>query len=245
MKRLLSTLLLCGLSAGVYAADTLKIMSYNVRNANGMDNVTDYGRIADVILKENPDAVAIQELDSVTGRSGGVNVLHEIARLTAMHGVFNASIVYDGGKYGVGVISREKPLGHYAVALPGREEKRSLLIVEFEKYLLGCTHFSLTDEDRLLSIDIIKNESSKAVKPFILAGDLNSNPDSEVINRLNDGFTTLNNPLIPTFPSDRPRHCIDYIAVARHVPFTLIANSVVVESVASDHRPVIIVVALH
>ncbi|MDR3252069.1 MAG: endonuclease/exonuclease/phosphatase family protein [Tannerella sp.] len=245
MKPLLSALLLCFLCVGAYAADTLKVMSYNVRNAKGMDDITDYQRIADVILKEKPDAVAIQELDSVTKRSGGVDVLREIARLTSMNSAYNASIDFDGGKYGIGVIAREKPLGYYAVALPGREEKRSLLIVEFEKYLLGCTHFSLTDEDRLLSVEIIHGEAVRASKPFILAGDLNSHPESDVIKRLKENFTMLNNTLIPTFPADKARQCIDYIAISKNVPFTLIENKVPDERVASDHRPVIIVIALN
>ena len=46
-------------------------MSYNVRNARGLDNVTDYQRVADVINSVKPDILAVQELDSVTGRSKG------------------------------------------------------------------------------------------------------------------------------------------------------------------------------
>jgi endonuclease/exonuclease/phosphatase family metal-dependent hydrolase len=44
-------------------------MSYNIRNAVGMDNTADYRRIADVITNTAPDVVALQELDSVTTRS--------------------------------------------------------------------------------------------------------------------------------------------------------------------------------
>ena len=49
----------------------LKIASYNVRNAKGMDNVVDFDRVANVIMEMDADAVAIQELDSATQRSNG------------------------------------------------------------------------------------------------------------------------------------------------------------------------------
>ena len=51
--------------------NTLRIMSYNIRNGRGMDDVTDFRRTAAVINKVCPDVVAVQEIDSVTGRSGG------------------------------------------------------------------------------------------------------------------------------------------------------------------------------
>ena len=80
--------------------NTLCIMSYNIRNGRGMDDVTDFRRTAAVINKVCPDVVAVQEIDSVTGRSGGKDVLREIAGLTLMHHMYAPAIDYDGGKYG-------------------------------------------------------------------------------------------------------------------------------------------------
>ena len=65
--------------------NTLRIMSYNIRNGRGLDNVADFWRTAEVINKICPDVVAVQEIDSVTGRSGGKDVLREIAGLTLMY----------------------------------------------------------------------------------------------------------------------------------------------------------------
>lgn len=48
--------------------NTLCIMSYNIRNGRGMDDVTDFRRTAAVINKVCPDVVAVQEIDSVTGQ---------------------------------------------------------------------------------------------------------------------------------------------------------------------------------
>lgn len=75
--------------------NTLRIMSYNIRSGRGMDNVADFRRTAEVINKVCPDVVAVQEIDSVTGRSGGKDVLREIAELTLMHHMYAPAIDYD------------------------------------------------------------------------------------------------------------------------------------------------------
>jgi endonuclease/exonuclease/phosphatase family metal-dependent hydrolase len=68
---LLLSLLLC-LSG---YSQSLRILTYNVRNAKGMDNTINYDRVAAVIKEAHPDVVALQELDSATQRSGGKYVL--------------------------------------------------------------------------------------------------------------------------------------------------------------------------
>ena len=235
----------CVWANDIVSNNTVSIMSYNIRNARGLDDITDYQRIADVILREAPDVVTVQEVDSVTGRSKGVDVLKNLAERVLMHHVYGASIVYDGGKYGLGILSKERPVTHYSIALPGREEQRQLLIVEFGKYILGCTHLSLTEEDRMLSIDIIRNEAVKLNKPFFLTGDFNANPESDFIKELQKDFSLLNNVKNFTFPADKPDRCIDYIAyyndgkTNEERPFTVLSNRVVAENIASDHRPVV------
>ena len=156
--------------------NTLCIMSYNIRNGRGMDDVTDFRRTAAVINKVCPDVVAVQEIDSVTGRSGGKDVLREIAGLTLMHHMYAPAIDYDGGKYGIGMLSKEKPLGYRYLPLPGREEARALLVVEFEKYIYCCTHLSLTEEDRMLSLPVIRQVAASANKPFFIACLLYTSP---------------------------------------------------------------------
>ncbi|MCL1822217.1 MAG: endonuclease/exonuclease/phosphatase family protein [Prolixibacteraceae bacterium] len=224
----------------------LRIMTYNVRNAQGMDNVTDYKRIADVINNARPTVVALQELDSVTGRSHQTDVLREIAERTLMHRVYAPAINFDGGKYGVGVLSRERPLASRYIPLPGKEEKRVLLIVEFEKYFLACTHLSLTEADRMASIAIIRAEAANAGKPFFLAGDLNAKPDSPIIAEWQKDFKPLSDIKKPTFPADEPRECIDYIGVDNFYAsrVSVLGTSVINEPLASDHRPVLVSVRL-
>ena len=63
----LALLMACMASSALLAQE--KIMSYNIRNGRGMDEVCSYQRIADAILREKPDVVAVQEIDSMTHRS--------------------------------------------------------------------------------------------------------------------------------------------------------------------------------
>lgn len=241
---LLTLLPLCNLYSqekGVREANTLRIMSFNIRNGMGMDNVTNYQRTADAIIKAHPDVVAVQEVDSVTGRSNQTDVLRVLGEKTLMYPTYAPAIDYDGGKYGIGMLSKEKPLSYRYVALPGREEKRALLIVEFEKYIFCCTHLSLTGEDRLSSLDIIRREAATAQKPLFIAGDLNASPDSEVIQGLQKDFVILTNTKQFTFPASKPEETIDYIAAYAKdtTAFTCLSSAVLNEPLASDHRPIV------
>jgi len=221
-------------------ADTLKILTYNVRNCKGMDNVTDYDRVAKVIKRINADVVAIQELDSVTERSKRIDVLAELARKTGMFPVYNSSIKFQGGAYGIGFLTREKPLYSEALPLPGSEEKRSVLLVEMENYVVCCTHFSLTQHDRVESVGIINQLVSRYKKPVFLAGDLNAKASSQEILKLFETWQELNDPLHPTFPANKPAECIDFILSKKteSFQFKVIERSVEDEPVASDHLPV-------
>lgn len=221
---------------------SLRIMSYNIRNLRGMDDVRDVGRVAKVINEAKPDVVAVQEVDSVTGRSEQTDVLGLLAAETHMHPVYAAAIDYDGGKYGVGILSKEQPISYYSIPLPGREEPRVLLVVEFAHYLFGCTHLSLTEEDRLRSLPLLTQEAAKANKPFFIAGDWNATPNSSFIGELRQSFTLLSQPEQWTFPADVPDHTLDYVAIygTKELPVSVKRTQVVDEPMASDHRPVVV-----
>ena len=154
----------------------VRLMTYNVRNAIGTDGVTDYGRVASVISHYDPDVVALQELDSMTRRSGGRDLLACLSAATGMKATWARAIAFDGGSYGIGVLSRETPLSVRVVPLPGSEEARRLLVVEFRDYVFACTHLSLDAGDRLASAGLIASAASGWEKPFFVAGDWNARP---------------------------------------------------------------------
>lgn len=237
----------CSVSKGRTGIDSLKILSYNVRNARGMDNVTDYGRVATIIKRIDADCAALQELDSATERSNGDLVIEELAKLTGMYATYNKSIDYQGGGYGIGILTKEKPLRKEAIPLPGREEKRSLLLVEMSDYVICSTHWSLTQEDRIASVNVI-NEVLKnyTQKPVFLAGDLNAVPESEEIQKITEDWDILNDLSQPTIPVNNPTRCIDYILAKNNSKFKIktLETKVEDEKLASDHLPVWVKIAI-
>lgn len=244
MKTIVRIFLLLGvLVIGAHAAIArdFVVMTYNVHNGVGLDKKRDHQRIAQIIESQMPDFVAIQEVDSATNRSGQSFVLGEIGEGAGMHHVFAPAINFDGGLYGIGLLSRAAPDSIRRIPLPGREESRMLLLAHFKDCIIIDTHLSLTPEDALSSIQIIKNEISNAGgKPIILMGDLNSLPDSPVIKELQREFTIISPVHTPTFPANLPTEQIDYVMISKGSSFSVTRSEVLDEQMASDHRPIVV-----
>jgi Metal-dependent hydrolase len=218
----------------------LHIMSYNVRNCKGMDNVVDFDRVADVINRAAPDVVALQELDSATQRYSGTFVLKELAERTSMHATFAPAIEFQEGRYGVGILSKTAPLSFRQIPLPG-DEKRTFLIAEFNDYYFCCTHLDLEQQARMESVSIILETIKAIKKPLILAGDMNAEYGSAEQVALCKKFTILNNYTQNTFPADNPEICIDFVyGYNNGYNYTVGDSKVLEEPMASDHRPLIV-----
>ena len=224
----------------------LRLMTYNIRNGRGMDDSLSIARTAAVINRVAPEAVVVQELDSMTARSGQTYVLGELAKLTDMQAYFAPAIDFDGGKYGIGMLCRETPVRVKALPLPGREEARALLMVEFKDYVYVCTHLSLTEEDRLSSLEILKQLGGETEKPLFIAGDWNDTPSSPFMQAMGEAFTLLSDTAAHTFPASEPRETIDYIAVLKAWAGKVSSQKteVVNASVESDHRPIVVEVSI-
>lgn len=238
MAKYIFIIVLLFASTSVSAQKHLRLLSYNIRNAKGMDNKTDADRIAAVIRNTRADVIALQEVDSVTKRSGGTDLLKILSEKAGLHHIYGAAIPFQGGKYGVGILCRKKPVKYYTVPLPGKEEQRVLLVAEFRRYVVFCTHLSLTPADRITSVSIINNEVKKFSKPVYLLGDMNAEPDSEAIAALKTTWRLLSSESTPTFPAGEPVKCIDYIFGFNTDPKRSFISTVIVDAVASDHRPV-------
>lgn len=185
-------------------------MSYNIRNGRGIDNVQDLGRVAEVINRTAPDIVALQELDSVTGRMAGRFIPGELGEMTGMHARFCRAIDYDGGAYGVGLLSRDEPLAVRRIPLPGREEARVLFVAEFPGYVVCVTHLSLTPEDQRASLPIIRTVTDTCRKPVLLAGDFNMKVAKTVLDGLGG-----------TIPAPFGHHADDFPVTERLHPHRL------------------------
>ncbi len=87
-------------------AHTIRVMTYNIHVGVGMDKKLDLARIAGVINAQHPDLVGLQEVDRGVERTQRIDEIAEIARMTKMDYAFAFNLRYQGGQYGVAILSR-------------------------------------------------------------------------------------------------------------------------------------------
>src|SRR5688572_15097627 len=73
---------------------TLRVLSYNIHHANppSKPGQIDLDAVARVITEHQPDLVALQEVDSFTGRSGAFNQAAELGKRTGLSAYFFKAI---------------------------------------------------------------------------------------------------------------------------------------------------------
>lgn len=246
----MKAVIICALLTALCAqSQTLRVLSYNLHHGEGVDGKLDLERIAKVITAANPDVVALQEMDSKTVRTKGVDQPAELARLTGMRAFFGAAIPLEGGHYGNAVLSRVPAVFTRNVPLPGKEP-RALMEVTLDvggtKVAFFATHLdaSRDETERIAAANrILKIAKPKA--PAILAGDLNAVPDSEPLRILSKQWHRAGAPEIyPTIPVASPRRQIDYVLLRPAKRFRVVEVRVLDEAVASDHRAILTVLEL-
>lgn len=231
----------------------LRVLSYNIHHAEGTDGVLDLKRIASVIRQANADLVALQEVDRGVQRSDRVDQPRELARLTGMQVAFGPNLKYQGGDYGNAVLSRLPLHSHRNHPLPvyDKGEQRGVLEVIVEgpedlgPLLFLATHLDhrRDDSERRSSVARIEEIAREHPHlPALLAGDLNDEPDSEVLRRFGHSWEVARSEVpTPTVPAASPRRQIDYVLVRPLDRWKTIEVRVLDEPVASDHRPILVI----
>src|SRR5256714_9601836 len=87
-------------------AKTVRVMTYNIHVGVGMDKKLDLPRIAEVIKQQHVDLVGLQEVDRGVERTGQIDEIAELAKLTKMDYAFAFNLKYQGGQYGVAILSK-------------------------------------------------------------------------------------------------------------------------------------------
>lgn len=230
---------------------SFRILSYNIHHGEGMDGITDLERIAALIRDIDPDLVALQEVDSVVERTGGVDQATVLGELTGMTPVFGEFMPYQGGKYGMALLSAWPIIQTGNIRLPDGDEPRTALsaIVASpasgrELRLVGI-HFYRTEAERLAQAQQLEAHLSDETRPTILAGDFNSEPGGTVMEWLAERWH-----IVPkgadnlTFSSFDPVKEIDFILLRPKKSFEVTRHELLDEPVISDHRPVVIELVL-
>lgn len=256
MKKLLLFALVL-LSASCGAGKQFTLLTYNV-GVFTKSGTSSLGEVAAIIKEVKADAVSLNELDSCTVRTGGVYQIEALSSaLGGWNYAFAKAIDYQGGGYGIGIVSspKLKVLNRDKFILDKGEgtEYRACAVAEFEDFIFLSTHLEHrsvpTRLAQIMTVDQWVQEHYKnSPKPVFLCGDLNSLPESDVLDYLGRNWTVLTPP-DPTIPSWEPKKCIDYILVynnpaasrvkVRKAKVLRTASSGDLSS-ASDHLPVLL-----
>lgn len=224
---------------------TLRLVSYNIHHGVGMDGKLDLKRIADVIAQENPDLVALQEVDKGCHRSSNRDIAKELGAVLNMDYRFGKSMELQGGEYGNAVLSRLPILETTRHPLPAGGEPRCALEVKVqvegfsEPVSFIGIHTEPWDEAvRVKQIQALLEALRNTSNPIILAGDFNGEKTDASLKLFEaPEWQILEKNGIKTFPADLPRIEIDFFML-RGFPCLAIEHQVIDERVASDHRPI-------
>lgn len=234
----------------------IRVLSYNIHHGEGMDGKLDLERIAKVVLSVNPSIVALQEVDRGVLRTKKVDEPGELARLTRMTPIFERNIVFQYGDYGNAVLTRLPVIRHRNVHVPSHYagEQRGALVIDLQapdarktpiRFMATHIDYRPDDAERMDSVKKLEEVArEEPAIPTILAGDLNSFPDSRVMQAFGENWTRTDATALLTYPADRPARQIDYVLVRPANRWKVVETRVLEEPVASDHRPLLVVLEL-
>jgi endonuclease/exonuclease/phosphatase family metal-dependent hydrolase len=243
LNALLAVISLIAVAPGIVIAEApqLRVLTYNIHHGEGTDRKFDLERLAKIIKAADPDVVALQEVDRKTRRASGVDQAAELGKLTGMHARFGKAMDYSGGEYGEAILSRHEPSKTEVHALPhgpGREPRAAIAVTLAardglpELVFIGTHLCHQSTDDRVAQAKTINAAYPQDAKTVaILAGDLNARTDSPPMREFGKQWTD-------TMPK---RNKIDYVLVRPGDPWRVIEAKVILEPVASDHDPVLVV----
>lgn len=239
-----------------HSSRTIRVLSYNIHHGEGPDGRIDLPRLAGVISTARPDLVALQEVDEKTARSGGVRQAEELGHLTRMYSAFGQTMEFQGGGYGVAVLSRWRPLSVENQPLPRTPdlEPRTALTVsvapgrDLPRLAFTCTHFDSGREAagknaQAAAINQMLSGDPESLR--ILAGDLNSRDDSDVVRTLREQWmdgTPTDNPGMSQW--GWPWMRVDHVLARPLSRWRVVESTRVmapIATTASDHLPILVV----
>jgi endonuclease/exonuclease/phosphatase family metal-dependent hydrolase len=258
----LATLAACS-TARVGSGDrTARVLVYNMhagKDAKGVDNLQ---RIAALVDSVHADIVLLQEVDRNTQRSGRVDQPATLARLTGLHAAFGNSLDFQGGEYGIAILSRwpisfdttfrlpvEPPQARSGGSYEPRAALRAIIDAPGGPLAVVNTHLDPTADDHWRRQEIRTVLSLVAALrgrgiATLAGGDLNSTPESATqdtvrASGLRDAWSVCGNGAGLTYPADSSVKRIDYLYLTGSATCT---SAVVIRTEASDHRPLFVTV---
>ncbi|WP_114963785.1 endonuclease/exonuclease/phosphatase family protein [Tritonibacter mobilis] len=219
----------------------LRIVSWNIRKAVGLDWRRDPARVLRVLESMKPDIILLQEADKrLAPRPPALPLaMVEQAGWTALDADPDTPSI---GHHGNAVLFRNAFAIHdfKAIDLPGLEP-RGAVLARFSgqgfAFCVGAAHFGLRRKDRILQMKHLLEEAERFGCPAVVGGDFNEwrargrlLPDTSNWSEVAPG---------PSFHASSPRLLLDRFMIEANV--TVLEHGVVTKGAAmkaSDHLPI-------
>lgn len=242
--------ILFSLFVGVQKAhtQTLKVMSYNIHVGQDAANIDHLQKMADFIKASKADIVGLQEVDSVCNRSGKVDQMKFLADATGMYYAYTRHFAFDGGSYGIGILSKF-PLSdirdhRIILTSDGKSDAatRALLTAKIlsgnREIVFATVHMDYRDSNSRFAqsqelVKLLGNMQS----PVILTGDFNAEPGTREILNLETILTDTGKDADLSFSAIKPVKKIDFVMVSKQ-HLAKAKRSEVYPVLFSDHLPV-------
>lgn len=223
----------------------LTIASWNIRA--GKDASVD--ELAARLATLNADVIALQEVEVGTRAASGIDQAWEIAERLGMQRAFAATLMRDGGMYGIALLSRVPIRSVKRVELPGAMGLEPRVLLEA----------AIEDGDRVVRVvathaDVLPwagERHAAAIAEYldgglgegvVVLGDFNLTPNTKGVRGLlarglRDAVAAFDER--PTGPPWPLRARIDYVFMDRPLAGR-VEHAAVVEMDGSDHYPVVV-----
>jgi endonuclease/exonuclease/phosphatase family metal-dependent hydrolase len=242
------------------AAESLRVLVFNIHAGKDAAERPNLDGVAALVKSTRADVVLLQEVDRNTARSGHVDQVAALTKATGFDAAFGPSLIhFDGGEYGIAVVSRSG-IGYHATfpltVIPpqtragGSQEPRvALLAFGPSGGATGRvinTHLDPADgparaQEIAHLVDLVHDQQASGAA-IIVGGDFNATPDNPVLEPLRraglrDAWQECGSGPGLTYPADKPVKRIDYLFLSGQVHC---ATAEVVDSQVSDHRPLLV-----
>lgn len=221
----------------------MRVMQFNVKNCALGEEIDG---IAEEIRQQKPHVVFLQELDWSAKRSNKKEILRLLAEELSMNYLYVPSMNYQGGQYGIGILSVFEIENGCRIELPVQDGEEPRVLAKAQINMNGKTvdifntHLSYESTETRSEQFAVLNEQLSASELFILCGDFNVESYTE-FDALKNTVTVNNsstnyNSYIPDSDETDLFLGIDNIIIPSNVK---IRNSRMVNTSISDHNALV------